>query len=82
MISNVDYDISLRDSDLVKSLQHKAIEYCELPKDGLTLTMSSKKKAMEIRYTNSPSRLSFMASSLLNNQFRMVKQSLLEIDDL
>lgn len=72
----------MRETEKVKQLQQRAIEYCELPKGGLSLTMTSKKKAMEVRYTNSPSRLSFMACSLLNNQTRMVKQSLLETDDL
>lgn len=45
----IDYDMSLRDSDKVKLLKHLAIEFCELPKAGLSLTMSSKKKAGEIR---------------------------------
>lgn len=49
---------------------------------SISLNMTTKKKAMEIRYTNSASRLSFIACSLLNNQTRMVKQSLLETDDL
>jgi len=55
----------LRDSDKFKLLQDKAVEYCELPRGGLTMTLSSKKKAMEVRYTHSPSRLSFMACALL-----------------
>jgi len=79
---DVEYDLSFRESDKTKLLQELAVEYCELPKGGLALTMSSKKKAMEIRYTTSSTKLSFMACALLNNQTRMVKQSLLETDDL
>jgi hypothetical protein len=73
----------LRDSEKVKVLQQKAIEHCDLPKGGnLNQAMVSKKKAMEIRYTNSASRLSFMGCALLTSSSRMVKQSLLETDDI
>lgn len=44
--------------------------------------MNAKKKAMEIRYTVSPSKLCFMGCSLLSLTTRMHKQSLLECDDL
>jgi hypothetical protein len=72
----------LKESDKVKLLKQKAIEHCEMPRQGLSSTLNAKKKAMELRYIVSPSRLSFMACALLNNQSRMVKQSLLETDDL
>jgi hypothetical protein len=72
----------LKESEKFKLLKQKAIELCELPRAGLSSTLNAKKKAMEMRYISSPSRLSFLACSLLNNQTRMVKQSLLECDDL
>ncbi len=74
--------MQLRDTEKVKQLQLKAVEHCELPKEGVSQAMIAKKKAMEIRYTNSPSRLSFIVSALLTNQSRIVKQGLLEIDDI
>lgn len=63
----------MKESDKAKLLKQKAIEFCELPRTGLSSTLSAKKKALEIRYISSPSRLSFMAASLLNNQTRMIK---------
>lgn len=82
MIHSAEVDVALKDSDKAKLLKQKAIELCELPRSGLSSTLNAKKKALEIRYINSPSRLSFMSFSLLNNQTRMIKQSLLETDDL
>lgn len=70
---NSEYDISLRDSDKFKLLQQKAIELCELPRGGLAATMQSKKKAMELRYTVSPSKLCFMSCALLQNHSRYHK---------
>jgi len=55
---------------------------CELPRGGLAATMQSKKKAMELRYTVSPSKLCFMSCALLQNHSRYHKQSLLECDNL
>ena len=78
----LDYDLTLKDSDKTKLLKQRAIELCELPRSGLSSTLNAKKKAMDIRYVNSASRLSFMACALLNNQTRMIKQSLLETEDL
>lgn len=72
----------MKDTDKAKLLKQKAIELCEIPRSGLSSTLNAKKKAMEIRYVNSPSKLSFMSCALLNNQTRMVKQSLLETDDI
>lgn len=74
--------MSLRDTEKVKQLQLKGVEHCELPKEGVSQQMLAKKKAQEIRYSSSPSRLSFMVSALLSNQSRIVKQGLLEIDDI
>jgi hypothetical protein len=74
--------MGLRDSEKFKVLQQKAVELCELPKGGLSTAMSNKKKAVEIRYTVSPSRLSFMACALLSNETRQIKQRLLEMDDI
>jgi hypothetical protein len=74
--------MSLKESETFKVLKQKAIELCELPKAGLSSTLNSKKKAMELRYIQSPSRLTFSACSLLNHPSRMVKQSMLECDDL
>lgn len=74
--------MSLRDTDLFKTLKQKTVELCELPRPGLSSTLNAKKKAVELRYITSPSRLSFMACALLTNQTRLVKQGLLEIDDL
>ena len=68
-----EYDLSLRDSDKVKLIQQKAIELCELPKGGLSTTLTAKKKSNEIRYTTSPSKLCFMGCSLLNLTNRMHK---------
>eukprot|EP00347_Sterkiella_histriomuscorum_P014802 403359469 len=79
---NSEIDMALKESDKTKLLKQKAIELCELPRSGLSSTLNAKKKAMEIRYITSPSRLTFMSCSLLNNQTRMTKQSLLETDDL
>ena len=72
----------MREDEIVKTLKQKAIDLCELPRVGLSSTLNAKKKALELRYISSASRLSFMASSLLTNQTRMVKQELLEIDDV
>lgn len=72
----------LKDSDNAKLVKQKAIELCELPRSGLSSTLNAKKKALEIKYINSASRLSFMASAILNNQPRMIKQGLLETNDL
>lgn len=69
----LEYDMSLRDNDKVKSLKQKAIDLCELPRVGLSSTLNAKKKAIELRYITSASRLSFMACSLLSHQTRMVK---------
>ena len=82
MSLRADYDVSLRDTEKVKQLQLKGVEHCELPKEGVSQAMIAKKKAVEIRYTSSPSRLSFMVSALLANPSRIVKQSLLEVDDI
>lgn len=61
----VDYDMNLRDTDIFKTLKQKAIDLCELPRVGLSSTLNAKKKALELRYITSASRLSYMASSLL-----------------
>lgn len=59
--------MSLKDSDIVKDLKQKAIDLCEMPRIGLSSTLNAKKKAIELRYITSPSRLSYMASSLLTH---------------
>ena len=69
----LEIDTALKESDKTKLLKQKAIELCELPRSGLSSTLNAKKKAMEIRYITSPSRLTFMSCSLLNNQTRMTK---------
>lgn len=75
--------MQLRNTELFKKLQLLAVEFCDLPKLGLSQTLNSKKKAMEISYINSPSKLSFVAASLLNNtQNKIERQDILEIDDL
>ena len=74
--------MSLKEDPAVKSLKQKAIELCEIPRVGLSSTLSAQKKAIEIRYVSSPSRLSFMACALLSNPTRIMKQNLLEVDDL
>ncbi len=63
----------LKDSDKAKLLKQKAIELCELPRSGLSSTLNAKKKAIELKYINSASRLCFMSCALLNNQSRMMK---------
>ena len=53
-----------------------------MPRVGLSSTLNAKKKAIEIRYVSSPARLTYMAAALLTNQTRLVKQSLLEQENL
>lgn len=57
----------MKDSEIVKQLKQKAIDLCEMPRVGLSSTLNAKKKAIELRYISSPSRLSFMACALLAN---------------
>lgn len=82
LLNLIEHDMALKDDAAVKNLKQKAIEFCEIPRVGLSSTLSAQKKAIEIRYVSSPSRLSFMACALLQNPSRLMKQSLLEIDDL
>lgn len=82
LINDIEYDNAFKENANYKNLKQKAIDLCELPRNGLSATLNMKKKANEIRYINSPSRLSYLACALLTNQSRMVKQSLLEMEDL
>jgi len=73
----------VKELGLFEKLKEKAIQLCDMPRLSLSASLNAQKRAQEIRFTQSLSKLTFMACAVLTNSVsRATKQELLEIEDL